>query len=213
VIVMASASRNLAPAAPAGAASLAPHPHVVREAILLAFMGASALPFALHAGGVSFGPLATLAALGELRLFKMLTGGAGLALIGCQLLLPALRRWGGTHPRALARLQEVHTLNGAPLLLIVLAHTGGRPGRGLLTWLLMALVGMLLVAQGGHVAKALVWWRAQPESAPSEHDLRRNEAANTAGGWIHQSGLQLHVSLAVLVLVFLFFHVLSVLYF
>ena len=207
---MASASRNLAPATPSASA---PHPRVVREAILLAFMGASVLPFALGAGGVSLGPLATLAALGEARLFKMLTGGAGLALIGCQLLLPALRRWPRTHPRTLARLQEVHTLNGAPLLLIVLAHTGGRPGRGLLTWLLMALVGMLLVAQGGHVAKALVSSRAQLESGPSPNDLRRNEAANTPGGWVHQSGLQLHVSLAVLVLVFLFFHVLAVLYF
>jgi hypothetical protein len=205
---MATASRNL-PAVPAG---LAPHPHVLREAILLAFMGASALPFALQAGGVTFAPLATLAALGEARFFKLATGGLGLALIAGQLVLPALRRWGGgAHPRALARLREIHALNGAPLLLIVLAHTGGRPGRGALTWLLLALVGMLLVAQSGHVAKAVFWWRAQSDPSPAA--LHRNEIANTAEGWVHQSGLQLHVSLAVLVLVLLFFHVLSVLYF
>jgi len=207
---MATASRNLAPSAPV---ALAPHPHVLREAMLLTFMVAGVMPFALQAGGVSFGPLQTLAALGEIRLFRILTGGAGLALIACQLLLPALRRWGRTHPRALARLQDVHTLNGAPLLLIVLAHTGGRLGRGLLSGLLLALVGMLLCAQGGHVAKALLWSRAQPESSPSPRDLHRNEAANTAGGWVHQSGLQLHVCLAALVLVLLFFHVLAVLYF
>jgi hypothetical protein len=205
---MATASRNL-PAVPSG---LAPHPHVLRESILLAFMGASALPFALHAAGVGAGPLATLAALGESRVFKLATGGLGLALIAGQLVLPALRRWGGGgHPRALARLQEVHALNGAPLLLTVLAHTGGRPGRGALTWLLMALVGMLLVAQGGHVAKAIFWWRAQVHPSPAA--VHRNEIANTAEGWVHQSGLQLHVSLAVLVLVLLFFHVLSVVYF
>lgn len=205
---MATASRNLPHPLPVG---LAPHPHVVREAILLAFMGASVLPFALRAGGVSVGPLATLAALAESRLFKLVTGSAGLALIAGQLLLPALRRFGRVHPRLLARLQEVHALNGAPLLLIVLAHTGGHPGRGALTWLLMALVGMLLVAQGGHLAKAVFWWRAQSDASPGA--VHRNEIANTADGWVHQSGLQLHVSLAILVLVLLFFHVLSVLYF
>jgi hypothetical protein len=205
---MATASRNL-PSVPVG---LAPHPHVLREAILLAFMGASALPFALQASGVTVGPLATLAMLGEVRLFKLVTGSLGLALIAGQLVLPALRRWGGrAHPRALARLQEVHTLNGAPLLLVVLAHTGARPGRGALTGLLMALVGMLLVAQSGHVAKAVFWSRAQSDPSPAA--LHRNEIANTPEGWLHQSGLQLHVSLAILVLVLLFFHVLSVLYF
>lgn len=205
---MATASRNLPHPLPVG---LAPHPHVLREAILLAFMGGSVLPFALHAVGVSAGPLATLAALGEARLFKLVTGSLGLALIAGQLLLPALRRFGSAHPRVLARLQEVHALNGAPLLLIVLAHTGGRVGRGALSWLLMALVGMLLVAQGGHVAKAVFWWRAQTDPTPAA--VHRNEIANTADGWVHQSGLQLHVSLAILVLVLLFFHVLSVLYF
>jgi hypothetical protein len=174
-------------------------------------MGASVIPFALYAGGISVGPLATLAALADSRLFRLATGSAGLALIAGQLLLPALRRWGGAHPRLLSRLQEVHALNGAPLLLIVLAHTGGRPGRGALSWLLLALVGMLLVAQGGHLAKAVFWWRAQSDPSPAA--IHRNEIANTADGWVHQSGLQLHVSLAVLVLVLLFFHVLSVLYF
>ena len=205
---MATASRDL-PGVPVG---LGAHPHVPREAILLAFMGASALPFALHAGGLSYGPLGTLAALGELRVFKLATGCIGLALIAAQLLLPVMRRWGGAaRPRALARLQEVHALNGAPLLLVVLAHTGGRPGRGASSWLLMALVGMLLVAQTGHVAKAIFWWRAQ--SDPTAAALRRNEIANTADGWVHQSGLQLHVSLAVLVLVLLVFHVLAFFYF
>jgi hypothetical protein len=205
---MATASRDL-PGVPAG---LGAHPHAPREAILLAFMAASALPFALHSAGLGFGPLGTLAALAELRAFKVTTGCVGSALIAAQLLLPAMRRWGGpARPRALSRLQEVHALNGAPLLLVVLAHTGGRSGRGASSWLLGALVGMLLVAQCGHVAKAVFWSRAQ--SDPTAADLHRNEIANTADGWVHQSGLQLHVGLAVLVLVLLVFHVLAFLYF
>jgi cytochrome b561 len=205
---MATASRDIPHPVPAG---LVAHPHVLREAALLGFMCASVLPFALHAAGVSVGPLATLAALSEMRVFRLVTGSVGMALVAGQLVLPALRRWGHAHPRVLARLQEMHALNGAPLLLIVLAHTGGRLGRGVLTWLLMALVGMLLVAQGGHLAKALFWWRAQSDPSPAA--AHRNEIANTPDGWVHQSGLQLHVSLAILVLVLLFFHVLSVLYF
>jgi hypothetical protein len=205
---MATASRDL-PGVPVG---LGPHPHVLREALLLALMAASVLPFALHAGGLLLGPLGALAALAEVRVFKVATGCVGAALIAGQLLLPALRRWGGrVPPRTLARLQDIHALNGAPLLLVVLAHTGGRPGSGASSWLLAALAGMLLVAQAGHVAKAVFWWRAQSE--PTDAALHRNAIANTADGWVHQSGLQLHVGLAVLVLVLLAFHVLAFFYF
>jgi hypothetical protein len=206
---MATASRELTPAAPVAV----PHARVLREAILLTFMLAAAVPFAMRVADVRFAPLASLAAFGDQRLFRLLTGGAGLALIGCQFMLPLLRRFGRRYPRARSWVGQLHTLNGAPLLLVVLAHTGGRPGRGALAWLLTALTAMLLTAQAGHVLKAHLWWRAQPESHPSARDLERNAAANGVDGWVHQSGLQLHVSLAVLVLVLTAFHVLSVLYY
>jgi hypothetical protein len=207
---MATVSRELAPVVPVAV----PHARVLREAMLLAFMLATAVPFAMRVADVRLAPMATLAALGDQRLFRLLTGSAGLALIGCQFMLPLLRRWGSRHPHARLRVVErLHTLNGAPLLLVVLAHTSGRPGRGVLTWLLTALTAMLLMAQAGQVLKAQLWSRAQPESHPSARDLERNHAANGADGWVHQSGLQLHVSLAVLVLVLTAFHVLSVLYY
>ena len=206
---MATASRELAPIAPVAA----PHAPVMREAIVLALMLATAVPFAMHVADVRPAPLAALAALCDQRLLRILTGSTGLVLIGCQSMLPLLRRWGSRSPRARRLVERLHTLNGLPLLLVVLAHTSGRPGRGALTWLLTALTAMLLIAQAGQVLKAHVWWRAQPESHPSARDLERNEAANGTDGWLHQSGLQLHVSLAVLVLVLTAFHVLAVLYY
>ena len=206
---MATAGRELAPIAPVAV----PHAPVLREAIVLAFMLATAVPFAMRVADVRPAPLATLAALCDQRLVRILTGSTGLALIGCQSMLPLLRRWGSRSPRARRLVERLHTLNGLPLLLVVLAHTSGRPGRGALTWLLTALTAMLLIAQAGQVLKAHVWWRAQPESDPSARDLERNHAANGTDGWLHQSGLQLHVSLAVLVLVLTAFHVLAVLYF
>jgi hypothetical protein len=205
---MATASHKFTPIARVAA----PQARVLREAIVLTLMLATAVPFAMRVANVPLAPLATLAAFGDQRLFRMLTGSAGLALIGFQFMLPLLRRW--ETGRSLARrMERLHTLNGAPLLLVVLAHTSGRPGRGVLAWLLTALTAMLLMAQAGQVLKAYVWWRAQPESHPSALDLERNHAANGADGWVHQSGLQLHVSLAVLVLVLTAFHVLSVLYY
>ena len=206
---MATVSHELNPAAPVAI----PHARVLREAILFAFMLATAVPFAMRVADVRFAPLATLAALSDQRLFRILTGSTGLAFIACQFMLPLLRRCGGNHARARSCMERLHTLNGAPLLLVVLAHTSGRPGRGALAWLLTALTAMLLMAQAGQVLKAHLSWRAQPESHPSARDLERNDAANGADGWVHQSGLQLHVSLAVLVLVLTAFHVLSVLYY
>lgn len=208
---MATVSRDLVRSAPPS--SLTPHPHVVREAILLVAMGALVLPFALRLAGVADGLLASLAALSDQRTFRLWSGGVGGALIAAQLLMPALRRFGPRHPRVMARLRDLHTLGGAPLLLVVLAHTGGRAGRGALTGLLLALTAMLLTAQAGHVLKAHLWWRAQPEASPAPRDLLRNQVANGADGWLHQSGLQLHVCLAVIVLVLVVFHALSVFYF
>src|SRR4029450_17208 len=207
---MATVSRDFVRPVPPG---LAPHPHVVREAILLVAMGMLALPFVLRVAGVADGLQASLATLSDNRTFRLASGSLGAAFIAAQLLMPALRRFGRRNPRVLARLRDVHTLNGAPLLLVVLAHTGGRPGRGALTALLLALTAMLLTAQAGPGLKARLWWRAQPEASPGPRDLMRNQVANGADGWLHQSGLQLHVCLAVTVLVLVVFHAVSVLYF
>jgi hypothetical protein len=191
------------------------HPGVWHESILCLLTLAAAMPLlaSLVNGDAAGLPLAALAPLLESRLYRQLTGGLGFALIVFQASLSGRRRLGVARGQLWRRWAGWHRHAGVPLVLVALAHTGGRPGQNLNRWLLLCLLGMVLLTQASHVLKAHLWSRARAEAQPHAADLKRNEAANSDQGWLHQAGLQTHVMLATALAVLLLIHVWSVYYF
>jgi cytochrome b561 len=185
------------------------------EALLLAVMTALAVPLILSLlteNRVAWLPR-QLSDLADQRVFRLTSGLIGAAVVCLQGMLPLFVRFFPRQTRATDFWNRLHRLNGVPLLLAVLLHTGGGGGTHMHRWLLGALVMMLLTAQGGHVLKAYLWFRACPELSPSAMDLWRDKVTNTRGGWFHQAGRQIHVLFATIVIVLLLFHALSVYYF
>jgi hypothetical protein len=193
----------------------AAHPGVRHEAILFLLTLAAAMPLlaSLRSADAAGGALGTFAPLLESRLYRQLTGGLGLGLIVVQGALSGRRRLRAGHERLWRRWEGWHRHAGVPLLVVALAHTGGRAGHNLNQWLLACLVGMVLLTQASHVLKEYLWSRTRPEAHPRPADLHRNEAANTDDGWLHQAGLQMHVMLAVALVILLLAHVWSVYYY
>jgi len=193
----------------------APHPGVWHESILFLLTLTAAMPLlaSLLSEDAAGHPLAVFAPLLESRLYRQLTGALGFGLIAFQASLSARRRLGAARRGLWRRWEGWHRHAGVPLLLVALAHTGGRSGYNLNRWLLLCLLVMVLLTQASHVLKAHLWSRARPEAHPRQADLRRNQAANSDEGWLHQAGLQAHVMLAAALAVLLLFHVWSVYYF
>jgi hypothetical protein len=197
-----------------GAVSM-PHPGVGHEAILFVLTLAAAMPLLASALGEDQAsrPLAVFAPLLESRLYRQLSGGLGLGLIVFQASLASRRRLAAARPGMWRRWEGWHRHAGVPLLLVALAHTGGRAGLNLNRLLLLCLLGMVLLTQASHVMKAYLWSRAHHAERPRAADLQRDEAANSAEGWLHQAGLQTHVMLATALAILLLAHVWSVYYF
>jgi hypothetical protein len=190
----------------------APHPRIRHELIMLALGLAAAMPL-LASLLREERALQAFAPLLESHLYRQLTGGLGMGLIVFQAALAGRRRLARAHPGLWRRWEGWHRHAGVPLLLVALAHTGGRSGHNLNRALLLCLVGMVLLTQASHVMKAHLWWRAHHAAAPRAADRRRDAAANTDDGWLHQAGLQTHVMLAVALAVLLLAHVWTVYYF
>jgi hypothetical protein len=191
------------------------HPGVLHELVMLLLTLAAAMPLLVSLTLPQPAPatLAPFASLLESRLYRQLTGALGLGLIAFQVALSSRRRWRARHRALERRWAGWHRHAAVPLLMVVLAHTGGGAGYNLNRALLACLVGMVLLTQASHVFKAQVWERAQPERDPGRSHLERNQAANADDGWLHQAGLQTHVMLACAVVVLLLAHVVTVYYF
>lgn len=191
------------------------HAGVLHELVMLVLTLAAAMPLLASLTGTDpgVGVLASFAPLLESRLYRQLTGGLGLAVIAFQVSLASRRRWRARHGALERRWAGWHRHAGVPLLMVVLAHTGGGAGYNLNRALLACLVGMVLLTQASHVFKAHVWARAQPEREPGSLEVRRNQETNADDGWLHQAGLQTHVVLACAVVVLLLAHVLTVYYY
>lgn len=142
------------------------------------------------------------------RLARDVTGFAGVAVIFAQLALTARRRMRRLSARTRARWLQLHKVTGPLLLLVVVAHTGGRSGSHSNALLWAAMCAMLALAQGGHVFKAFVRLRALSLGTEAAESL--DEVTNTERGWVHLAGYQLHVVLAVFVTLLLCAHVFSV---
>jgi hypothetical protein len=201
---VATASDHVAPV---------PHPGVWHESILFLLTLAAGMPLLASLLNDAAGALGAFAPLLESRLYRQLTGALGLGLIAFQGSLASRRRLGGGHPALWRRWAGWHRHAGVPLLVVALAHTGGRAGHNLNRWLLACLLGMVLLTQVSHVLKAHLWSRGRADAHPHPADLRWNEAANTDEGWLHQAGLQTHVMLATALAVLLLVHVWTVYYF
>ncbi|HEV8629644.1 MAG TPA: hypothetical protein VGV61_04945 [Thermoanaerobaculia bacterium] len=145
------------------------------------------------------------------RLFRDITGFAGLAVIAAQLSLIARRRLRRLTAPARQRWLQVHKVTGPLLLLVVVVHTGGRTGSNSNALLWASMCTMLVLAQSGHVFKAYVRLRALSLATSAAMSL--DEAANADDGWVHLAGYQLHVVLAVAVTLLLCAHVFSVYFF
>lgn len=177
---------------------------------------------ALFAG--TFASLLALAALGdrlpwlgrrlEQHAFREWTGFAALAFLAFQLMLTVKKRWLVRMPRSFEAWRGAHKLNGLFVLWMVALHTGGVWGTRLNAAMMIVLVALMLLSQGGHVVKAYLYERARVSGgAAAASILRLHEAANTDEGWVHRVGLHLHVLLATLLWVLVAFHVIAVYYF
>lgn len=159
-------------------------------------------------------PLPALGGLTATPLRRQATGFAGLFVILFQM-AHALRRGRGRHPvGAQARWSTAHKLAALVLVPLIFLHTGGRPGVGANRLLLAALLALVLVAQAGHVMKALAHDRVHAEGRCPTGPMRRFEyQANADDGLVHSAGHRVHVVLATAAGVLLLFHVFCVYYF
>jgi hypothetical protein len=196
-------------------------PSSVTESLLLSITVLAATPFfaSLVTDPARRQPLVLLAPWANIHLFRMVTGYTALGVIVFQVLIAARLRT--RLPGSLSGWKSLHKRCALPLLLIVLVHTGGRWGTQLNGWLLASLVGMILVAQTGHIAKALVAEKAEAiralGRAANANEVKRttwmNDQANGENGVVHRTGLLLHVAFAATVTTLLGFHVFGVYFF
>jgi hypothetical protein len=110
--------------------------------------------------------------------------------------------------QALQLWRSAHQVLPIALLFTVLLHTRGNVGVNLNRWLITALLVQVYLVQAGHLMKAIV---AEHATTPGFDRLDR--VSNHPDGVVHRMGLSLHVLLAVVVLVLLCTHLISVYYF
>jgi hypothetical protein len=204
-------SEAVAASAPGPARALeGTKPEPIQELILLSLMVLAAWPLLAPLASQALWPLAALGPLGsvaEARMGRLITGYVGLAMVLFQGAL-AVRSRVALLPGEVSRWRSVHRINGVPLLLVLVIHTGGRWGMNLNRTLLAVMVTMMFVTQIGHVAKA---WARQVAATGQHEGL--DESLNGEEGWIHLGGYRLHVFLALCGSVLLGFHMLAAWYF
>jgi len=184
--------------------------HVAVQIALTLVTLALALPFAASALGH---PLAFPWLGGDPDAHRRTTGFVGLGLIGVQLLM-GLRGRMARRPlsRFVGRWRSAHSLIGMVVLLAALIHTGGSSGNHLNRALVLTLVVLVVIAQTGHLMKAIVWTRAMGGDGP-EAFARMQRETNTDEGIVHLAGAQIHTFFSALVGTLLLFHVLGAYFF
>jgi hypothetical protein len=110
--------------------------------------------------------------------------------------------------QALHAWRSAHQVVPIGLLFVILLHTRGDVGMNLNRWLITALLAQVYLVQGGHLMKAIV-----AEHATAMGFAWLNRAANHRDGLVHRLGLSVHVLLAVVVVILLSTHLVSVYYF
>jgi hypothetical protein len=137
---------------------------------------------------------------------RELTGYASGGIVLFQASLGVAKR--ALRGQALHIWRSAHQVVPIALLFVVLLHTRGNVGINLNRWLITALLAQIYLVQAGHLMKAIV---AEHAAAMGFSWLDR--AANHHDGLVHRMGLGLHILLAVVVMVLLSTHLISVCYF
>jgi hypothetical protein len=104
--------------------------------------------------------------------------------------------------------RSAHQVVPIALLFVVLLHTRGSVGVNLNRWLVTALLAQVYLVQAGHLMKAII-----AEHATAMGFGWLDYAANHRDGFVHRMGLAVHILLAVVVVVLLSTHLISVYYF
>jgi hypothetical protein len=112
------------------------------------------------------------------------------------------------HGQALHLWRAAHQVVPIGLLFVILLHTRGHVGMNLNRWLITALLAQVYLVQVGHLMKAIV-----AEHATAMGFAWLDRAANHHDGLVHRLGLTMHVLLAVVVVILLSTHLVSVYYF
>jgi len=137
---------------------------------------------------------------------RELTGYASGGIVLFQASLGMAKRF--LHGQALHFWRSAHQVVPIGLLFVILLHTRGHVGVNLNRWLITALLAQVYLVQAGHLMKAIV---AEHATAMGFGWLDRT--ANHRDGLVHRLGLSVHVLLAVVVVILLTTHLVSVYYF